>query len=231
MAPYREKPTWAILPSSKPLPGSKSLELLGCVVADIENPTDHYVPRDPLVFQKQLPKALEVEDIDTKTVLSSTHASHVDIRLTKIFGFDVGQQSGQQRNTDAQTVITRFLTDHPRVFRMLVDNDEYHRDILEMMDWNPINKKTAYMVVGVKSCLDANISEIRQFESHLGGGAELPLNAALVASGIVLLVLRRWTPLPIPNGPTQGIYSPLIQRLESASLRYNTGKSNGTEIG
>jgi hypothetical protein len=88
------------------------------------------------------------------------------IRLTQIFGFDVGRQSRQQRNADAQTVITRFLADHPRVFKMLADNDEYHREILEMMDWNPINKKTAYMVVGVKSCLDTKVSEIRQFDSH-----------------------------------------------------------------
>src|SRR4051794_24360142 len=57
-----------------------------------------------------------------------------------------------------------------------------------MMDWNPVKKWTAYMVVGVKSCLDTKVSEIRKFDSNLGDGTELPLDAALAASGIVLPV-------------------------------------------
>ncbi|KAN0083437.1 hypothetical protein V8E54_002525 [Elaphomyces granulatus] len=184
MAPYRKKPTWAILPSSKSLPGSKALELLGCVVADIENPTDHRVPTDAAGFHKQLPKVLEVEDTDMKTMLNSTHALQVEARLAQIFGLDAGRQSSQQRQADAQSVITRFLVDHPRVFKTLVENSEYHQEILEMMDWNPVDKKTAYMVVGVKSCLDTKVSEIRKFDSHMGGGTELPLDAALAACGV-----------------------------------------------
>jgi hypothetical protein len=186
MSSYRKNPTWAILPSSKTLPGSKALELLGCVVADIENPTDHCVPRDLSTFRKQLPRVLEVEDTDAKLVLSRNHASHIDTRLTQVLNLDLGQQSCEKRDADTQTVITRFLVDHPSIFKVLVGNEQYERDILEMMDLNPINRKTAYMVVGVKTCLDMKLSDIRTFQNHTGGGAELPIDEALAASGIVL---------------------------------------------
>jgi hypothetical protein len=186
MGPYRKKPTWAILPYSKLLPGSKALELLGCVVADIEHPTDHCVPRDASVFHKQLPSVLEVEDTDAKIILGGSHASHVDIRLAQIFGFGVGGQSSQKRSANAQTVVTRFLLDHPRVFKLLAEKDEYQKEILEMMDLNPVNKKTAYMVVGVKSCLDLTLSEIQNFDSNLEDRIQIPLATAIVASGMVL---------------------------------------------
>jgi hypothetical protein len=188
MAPYSKKPTWAILPYSKTIPGSKAIELLGCVVADVENPTDHYVPRDPSAIHSKLPKVLEVEDTDANFVLNSTRTSHVDTRLAQIFRVDAGRQTGDKRSAAAQTVITRFLVDHPRVFKTLVEDDACNREILEMMDWNPVNKKTAYMVVGVKTCLDMKTSEVRSFDDHSGAGAELPLEAALAASGIMLPV-------------------------------------------
>ena len=114
MSHHKDKPTWAILPASKLLPGYKALQLLGCVVSDIENPTNYCVPRDWATYHQQLPKALEVQETDTQGILRHAHASQVDTLLMKIFGFDKGQQTGQERQIVAQTVVTRFLADRRR---------------------------------------------------------------------------------------------------------------------
>lgn len=46
MSTGEEKPTWVLLPETKLLNGSRALSLLGCIVADVHNPTDDYAPQD-----------------------------------------------------------------------------------------------------------------------------------------------------------------------------------------
>src|SRR5580700_7852428 len=111
MVPYKDKPTWALLPPSKLLPGAIALELLGRVVADIENPTDHCVPRDIERFDKLLPKTLEAEQTSVDAVLRGATGSHVQIRLTQLFNSVFGTEQSQERRLMTQSVITRFLRD------------------------------------------------------------------------------------------------------------------------
>jgi hypothetical protein len=104
----------------------------------------------------------------------------------RIFGLDTGKQVDHERQVVSQTVITRFLADHPKVFKVLVENDQYNREIVEMMHLNPVDKRTAFLVVGVKTCFSGNISEIRRLQDHHGGGVELPVDAGLAAAGLIL---------------------------------------------
>jgi len=215
MAPYRDKPTWALLPPSKLLPGAIALELLGRVVADIENPTDHYAPQNIEYFDRLLPKTLEAEQTSVDAVLRGATSSHVQIRLTQLFNSVFGIEQSQERRLTTQLVITRFLRDHPIVFKTLNSNDEYRREILDMMALNPYDKKTAYMVVGVKTCLDMKVSDVQKVNSRRGVGVELPVDAALALTGI---------PLPLTGAS-------LDIRAEAEHLKHKDLLSSFTTVG
>jgi hypothetical protein len=58
--------------------------------------------------------------------------------------------------------------------------------ILDMMALNPYDKKTAYMVVGVKTCLDMKVLDVQKVNSRRGAGVELLVDATLALAGIPL---------------------------------------------
>lgn len=191
MAPYRDRPTWALLPSSKLPPASIVPELLGHVVADIENPSDHCVPQESKEYQVMLPRVLKAEQTSVEEVLSSANGMHVKARLLQIFSTRLESGQSQELRRTARTVVTRVLRQHPAVFKLLKESDAYRNQILEMMDMNPRDRGTAYMVVGIKTCFDMNVSDMQTVHKDLGAGLEIPINEALALVGV-----------PIPSSVT-----------------------------
>lgn len=184
MPSSRRKSTWAILSPSKLLPGSKALDLLGCVVADINNPTDYYRPKNIQATLQSLHSAITVEEEDVEIVLSSLYSAGVGLRLTQILKGGREQTDDSSSALQAHTVVTRYLEQHPDVVKTL---DENHRaEILELLATKQGRKGRGFLVVGVKTCLDAKLVDVGRLSKSQDAGIEVPVDVILAASGVAI---------------------------------------------
>jgi len=172
------KRTWGLLPPSGLIDGSQAPKLLGRIIADIDYPTADYQPADPRVALHALPAPLEVIDADTKTVLSQVKNTKAKLDLGKIFGVHASDNTNNEDEVTSKTVVTRTLPQYRHAFKALMGN---HRDdILELLN---NNGGKAYFIVGVKTCLDSEISHLNFSTSAVGGNVEFPLGQLLAAAG------------------------------------------------
>ena len=147
------------------LPGSEIPFLLGRIVANPRSATDEYKPEDPRSALKG--KYLEFFDKDFSTLFSASNNEKAKASVSRVLGFDIEKETSTTTKQTAKSVRTRILPQHRDVLKALLD---HHRAaILNLL---ADNKKTGYMIVGIKSALDGQQSR----KGHQGSKKRLRLN-------------------------------------------------------
>jgi hypothetical protein len=177
------KPTWVLLPESKLLNGARALSLLGCIVADVHNPTDDYAPEDisALRADPTLPPVQQVTATNSNTLLATASSAAANVRLSRILSASRTTSTEIAQSLSSTNIITRFLELHVDFFRRLLENETYKAEIERMYKSRTLTKKmdVAYMVVGVKTCLNARIENLTTLKSSVKAGMELPVGQLL----------------------------------------------------
>lgn len=157
------------------LPSSQIPLLLGRIVADIASPTDEYIPEDPRPALTSKP--LEIVDTDFSILFSGSKNTFVESKISHILG--LAAQDGQNSTSSLQSkrVRTRTLPQHREALKALLG--KFKPQILQLLR---DNGGVAYMVVGVKSALDAEHAVDRQFGNRKALTVGLPTAAVVSAA-------------------------------------------------
>ncbi|KAK5654338.1 hypothetical protein OQA88_7516 [Cercophora sp. LCS_1] len=182
MTEYRANPSWAILPPSDMPDGSeaKVLEMLGSVVPDFEHPLHEMLVAPATNREKG--GVMRVEDADFRNVVETLANEDVTLRLTQLFGGKAASGGQDQQQFSAKRVITRTLENHRQFFDEVVKHS--HDKILKMAADNPRRTSDLYMIVGIKTCIDAHVSSRIGATSLLDAGVKIPLRELLQAAAI-----------------------------------------------
>ena len=160
--PSTRQPEYVIIDK---LPGSEIPFLLGRIVANPRSPIDEYKPEDPRSALDG--KYLELFDKDFSTLFSGTTNGKAEAIVGRVLGFDVTKETSTSVKQTGKIVRTRVLPQHREALQALLKT--YRADILKFLG---DNKKTGYMVVGVKSALDGQQNR----KNHQGSKKRLRLN-------------------------------------------------------
>ncbi|KAL2060591.1 hypothetical protein VTL71DRAFT_9232 [Oculimacula yallundae] len=222
MAPQQGE--WVLL--SQALPDSYALKLLGRVVATCTNPHHNYVPPTEAVIPT--PAQIQVEDESANICFDATRKTEVRARLTTLFhaeGTNTATSSHIIANT---TIITRLLDQHNTHFQGL--KKMYGPEIEKLIDDKHRGKgddaRTAYLVVGTKTCLNATMGSFDTSEATRSGGFQIPVQDIVTTTiGIPLA-------LPVSNQPNAGSGAkPLDVTLDANDQRTVNTFRSGTAKG
>lgn len=185
MAEYRTNPTWALLLGSDLPEGSekKVLQMLGSVVSDFEHPLHEIIWRPVTGKNQELKGVLRVEDGDFRSIANGLTNNEVKLQLTEAVWGKFASGKKNEQKMSAKTVITRTLENH-RVFFEEIERQS-GADILKMIANNP-RKDTPYalMIVGIKTCIDSEISSKTEFSSQVDVGVSIHLDKIFKAAGL-----------------------------------------------
>ncbi|KAH7007719.1 hypothetical protein EDB80DRAFT_881213 [Ilyonectria destructans] len=174
------KATWALLSVNKLPPGKFTEHTLGCVVSDMENPTDDCFPPDnkDVLEAAKISQIFEMDDTNAEHFQRSVSDMDIRMKLTDIFSSRIAKSKDNETSISSQTVITRILTAHPTVFNALknMHEDELRRRLK--------NNKTLYMIVGFKTCVDADISSYFRQVKEASTEVQVPVDKILLALGL-----------------------------------------------
>lgn len=173
--------TWGLLLPSSILNGSEAPRLLGRIVANVDDLLQDYVPENPQDVISSVPdlEPMEVVDNDVETFISATEGEEAQVRLAQIFGVTKGSSQQHSSRFKAQTVITRVLRQHDKVFTALMKT--HNKDIIELLKKQSTQR--GYLIVGLKTCVDAEICSSAQSSGKGGITLEVPLQEAAIAFG------------------------------------------------
>jgi hypothetical protein len=181
------------MPNAKPtfmltdrLPAVLAPQLLGRFVADPMHPTHEYVPEDPRPLLTHIP--IEIVDEDALTILSSLENSSIGAKLGSILKLKTEDSHDNSRKISTRKVLTRSLPQQRKCFIAVLDG---HRD--EILKLLQDNKGKGYMIVGMKTYVDAELEVGHGHEMHRSLGAKIP-----VAEVVAVATQIPATPL-IPN--------------------------------
>lgn len=183
------KPTFALIDR---LPSTLHASVfLGRIVSDIFHPLHEYCPEDPRAALQHTP--VDVADTSVSAVLAASHSAALRAKLDGIFGLTNSKSSSTGKQIVADRVITRSLPQHRKSFAAVVG--AHHDEILELLE---NNGGKGYMVVGLKTCRDAEIEISRNQERKSDVEVSVPAGqiASIASQGAV-------DPALVPN-PTVG---------------------------
>lgn len=164
------------------LPNSEIPLLLGRIVADVASPTDEYIPEDPRLALHS--KTLEIIDTDFSTLFAGSKKNSIESKIGQILGISAKDGHDSQNRLQSKFVRTRTLPQHREAIKALLER--FRPQILQLLK---DNGGVAYMVVGVKSALDAEHATERQFGNRTALAIGLPTAAIVTAAshGVVNL--------------------------------------------
>ena len=163
------------------LPGSEIPRLLGRVVASKESPTDEYRPEDPRAALKG--KYLEVFDRDFASLFWADRNKTAESKICSILDINFSSKEQERQNQFAAKFIrTRILPQHRDALTALLEKNR-----TEITSLLVENGGVAYMVVGVKSCIDGRSNTRLSDSSNRSIAIDLPVSDAVAAAthGIV----------------------------------------------
>lgn len=186
------------------LPGSEIPLLLGRIVAHFASPTDEYFPEDPRIALHS--KILEIVDTDFSTLFAGSKNKPVESKIGQILGVSSEDGHNNQSRLQSKLVRTRTLSQHREALKALLQ--QFRPQILQLLK---DNEGVAYMIVGIKSALDAEHATERQFGKRTALTIGLPTAAIVTAATHGMVNLGQGADIDINSGKTQG------QAFESAA--------------
>ncbi|KAH0564777.1 hypothetical protein GP486_001834 [Trichoglossum hirsutum] len=201
-----EGPTWAILsPSNLPDAGEWTT-LLGSIVADFEHPLDYYIPDDIRRILPRNTQSTPTEDTNFKVALLRASGRGASARLGNILRASFKRDIRDEIHLISTNVQTYTLKQQLKVFALL--KKKFRKEILDMIDRAPSRiPNTVFMVVGIKTCLDAKIS------SQNAKQEEIAIKSALPATSIL----------------TKGIGTPPVTDIDLGGAASSTKKGNADD--
>jgi hypothetical protein len=113
-------------------------------------------------------------------VLAVIDSSEARAKLARLLTAVLKNQSGSEEVLMSRSVITRMLEDSDERFEEVRSK---HNDtavsIIRDYGSSTMTGKVGYFVTGIKSCLDAQISDITKLRQLFDAGLEIPLSEAL----------------------------------------------------
>jgi hypothetical protein len=157
-------------------------KFLGVVVADIARPHHEYCPNDPRLAVSYGPD--DIIETDVETFLSSQSNASVQATLRGLFGLDAESESSTEHGIRSKWVLTRRLPQHRKVFEAIVG--KYGNELVQMLK---NNNGQGYMVVGFKTCVDAEITQGSERLRKLDGNMTIPVSqlAAAASHGVAVV--------------------------------------------
>ncbi|RAK86076.1 hypothetical protein BO79DRAFT_220089 [Aspergillus costaricaensis CBS 115574] len=189
MTTSRSKPTFALIDR---LPAEHHASVfLGRIVSDIFHPLHEYCPEDPRAALQHTP--IDVADTSVSAILTASHSAALRAKLEGIFGLTKSQSSSTGKQIAGDMVITRSLPQHRKSFVAVVG--AHLDEIIKLLE---NNGGKGYMVVGLKTCRDAEIGTSRTSKRKSDVEVSVPAGqiASIASHGAV-------DPALVPN-PTVG---------------------------
>jgi hypothetical protein len=178
MAPQQGE--WVLL--SQTLPDSAALSLLGRVVATCTTPHHNYVPPAEAVIPT--PAQIRVEDESASLCLDATRKAEIKARLTSLFQARSTHSAASSHIISNTKIVTRLLDQHNTHFRGL--KKLYGPEIMQLIDNKHHSRgddaQTVYLVVGTKTCLNAQTKSFNTSEDGRTGGLRLPVQETLTTT-------------------------------------------------
>ncbi|KAK2690254.1 hypothetical protein QWA68_010878 [Fusarium oxysporum] len=170
------RPAFVLLESAVPFK-SKARLLLGSVVADIRNPTDDFEPdgKSETAFRDYILNAL---DTDYSAFFKGNDAHNLSTKVGHLAGVSSDSSSEISTNIKSSVVRTKSLMQHYKVFEQLISS-EAKSDIITLMKRND---RKAFLVVGLKSVLDASHVQKFSTEESLNVNIKVPVGKGAEAA-------------------------------------------------
>ncbi|KAK3356732.1 hypothetical protein B0T25DRAFT_537291 [Lasiosphaeria hispida] len=179
MAP--PKPRFLLL--DQPLPSSALPSLLGRFVHDYNSPLDRSAPSTLPSFVASYIHQ-HGDQTSASLAISTSQSSTVRAKLEHLLSLSRGQNASQQHDITTSRIRTCRLHDHDRVFDLLMSDPTVRREVDGLFRRPGARTRTVYMVVGVKTFLNAAMRS----ERGRGGGsraeATVPIGKVLGAVGV-----------------------------------------------
>jgi len=167
-------PTWALLSPSNLLDDSERPKLLGSIVKDFEYPLAAFIPEDvnKIIPAKFVSKP--TEDINFKVALTKASGRSSHQRLADVLDASFQKNIKNETHLESTIVQTHRQKKQDMVFGIL--KRLFKKEILGMIDTAPTrNKGAVFMVVALKTCVDAQISSQVNRDEKASTGPNFPV--------------------------------------------------------
>ena len=180
MASFRKLPTWAVLLGSDLPAGTEVNNILGAITADFEHPTHAYCPKDVRPVLKAFPESIEVEDSTVQEVLDRQDGEEIRAMLANLLRARLKKNDSDTRRLETRTIITRTLKQQRDIFNAI--KEQHRSQIMELIRQNTRKDEfgeVAFMIVGVKTAFDTDLSKVKSLERQIGGSGTITVSEAL----------------------------------------------------
>jgi hypothetical protein len=179
-------PTWALLEPGNLPNFAFAGRALGSIVphSAILQPTSSYFLPVKLETLDNAFKELEisrdrVEDSGAKTFIDSQDNKELQGKLGRILDLRTHSTDTSNLTIETQTVCTRTFLNSPVLFEELKKDADTLKRLNKILD----DEGVADMVVGLKTCIDADLKFSLSSKSGTNLGATIPVNEIIVALG------------------------------------------------
>ena len=175
------QPTWAVLDINDLVPWEDAHRMLGVMVVDMWHPMHQPTPysKEPLQNLDGF-RIKPYEEVNASRVVNSTSNYAIQVKLGMILDVKLGASAQQNSTIRSKVVTTYVLENHPAVLATLMADSVYNERIINALR-NRVDKKL-YMVVGIKTAKDAEISRTKGNVQQLTVEGTVPSDAVITSA-------------------------------------------------
>lgn len=188
--------TWGILDPHK-LPDAEEVpNMLGSVILDVRQPQHDVVPSNVQEFMRPFSHLLARPTVDTSFHALCEHSTSKSLfqRLGEILEAKYGKSSSRSQVLATENVRTHWLKNPNEVFEAIKSQHSADLDRLFVLSSNRKRSSAAasssrldrpgtlYMIVGIKTCLDASLTNTTTSSKSNAVGGRLPVGSTLTSA-------------------------------------------------
>jgi len=164
------------------LPADTGEKLLGRVVADPRSPVDEYVPRATDTRFAMKGQVYEVADSNFSSLFSVEKNKQAQTKIGQVVGLDLEKLTKDEHSLKTAFVRTRIMEQHKDALKALLGSGMTPEITTLIRDNKGSNAGKGYMVVGYKSCVDAETSKDKQFHQNTNVKIDVPTDTIVTAA-------------------------------------------------
>jgi hypothetical protein len=183
-----ELPTWVFLSSGDLPPATLTPRLLGAIVPDFEHPAVDFVPDDASMFRSDSSDVLTMPSKDFDSALGGDTSGALTLHFAELLRSKHSVELSNTRALKSKYICTWTLSQPRKIFDAVKARHE--QEILRLIERNPKRHRGAvYMVVGIKVCLDPEMSTESSTARDIDVNIGVPVNSIVTAAtGVILPV-------------------------------------------
>ncbi|SCO76813.1 uncharacterized protein FRV6_01025 [Fusarium oxysporum] len=176
-----EDPYYYILKGPDYPLGTEANPMLGRIVRYYGNPFAAFAPDDTSAFTNGNIRQSKLDNFEA--AVQSTQSSSLKLRLSKIFNTSAASNATTKLDLSGKILQVRRLQQCEDIFAEMLQNDTSLKPRLKT--WLSAGGRPAFMIVGLILWRDAYVDSATHQDSTANVQAEVEINAALHASGIL----------------------------------------------